>query len=112
MKPGKRRQGAPPFVALSKELLRSEDWKKGLTSSEKIVYLFLKCNYDGSNNGQIHLHYSELKTAMASATISSAFKGLEAKGWIEKTKMGGLFRYYNLYKLTGKHDKLFINFND
>ena len=112
MKPYKRRTKAPPFVGFAKVLLRSEDWKSGLTSAEKIVYIQLKCNYHGSDNGEIHLHYSELKTMMAPATISSAFKGLEKKGWIEKTKMGGLFRYYNLYKLTAKYDKLFISFNE
>jgi len=50
--------------------------------------------------------YLELKDIMAPATLSKALKGLIKKGWIEKTKHGGLFRYFCLYRLTGKYDNI------
>jgi len=87
-------------------LLRSQEWKN-LGASAKILYLYLKAKYNGSNNGQIRLYYSELKGIKglcSSATASKAFQELETSGWITKTKYGGLYRYFNEYKLTGKYD--------
>jgi len=88
---------------LERKTLRSQEWKK-LTRSEMITYIYIKKNYDGYNNGEISLKYSELKGVLASATLSKALKGLIVKGWIEKTEHGGMFRYYCLYKLTAKYD--------
>ena len=41
---------------------------------------------------------------------SKALKGLEAKGWIEKTKHGGLYRFTNKYSLTWKYDDAHLKF--
>lgn len=88
---------------LDKSLLKGPAWKE-LTHSEMVTYIHLKANHNGSNNGEIPFKYSEMKGIMAPDTISKALKGLIKKGWIEKTKYGGMFRYYCLYKLTGKYD--------
>ena len=101
----KQRSRCPPFVMLEKETLRSQQWEE-LSHSEMITYIYLKKNYNGRNNGEIPLKYSELKAILAPATLSKALKGLEGKGWIEKTQYGGLFRYYCLYKLTGRYDRI------
>lgn len=111
MKPGKRRTRLPSFVALTRETMRSDQWRKGLSSSEKVLYMHLKVKYVGYNNGEICLHYSELVGLMSKGTAWRAFKGLEEKGWIEKTKIGGLFRFINHYKLTGKYDNALIKYN-
>lgn len=95
----------PPFVMLERVTLNSPECK-ALTSAEFRVYTYIKKNYNGSNNGAIPFKYAELKGVMAPATISSALKGLEAKGWIKKTQYGGLHRYYCLYRLTCKYDRL------
>ncbi len=95
----------PPFVMLGRETLNSQEWKN-LSTSEMITYIYMKKNYNGGNNGEIPLKYLELKGILAPATISKSLKGLITKEWIEKTKHGGLFRYYCLYKLTGKHDRI------
>ncbi len=88
---------------LDKSMLKSSAWRD-LTSSEKITYVHLKANFNGSNNGEIPFTYSEMEGIMASATISKALKGLLHKGWIEKTQYGGMYRYYCQYKLIAKHD--------
>lgn len=111
MKPGKRKKRFSSFVAIERATLKSKEWREGLTSSEKVLYIHLKSKYVGTNNGEIELHYSELKDMMAPQTISTAFKGLEEKGWVEKTRRGGLYRYRNLYKLTGKYDQALVNYN-
>jgi len=91
------------FVMLERQTLLSLQWKQ-LSHSEMIAYIYLKNNFNGGNNEQIPLKYVELKEVMAPATLSKALKGLQTKGWIEKTQHGGMFRYYCLYKLTGQHD--------
>ena len=101
----RRRRKGPPFVMLERATLRSQGWKR-LSHSEMITYIYIKYNYNGGNNGQIPLKYSELKGILVPATLSGALKGLIRKGWIEKTKHGGLYRYYCLYKLTGKYDRI------
>ena len=100
-----RRSKGPPFVMLEKDTMVSAEWK-GLSHTEMIAYVYVKKNYNGGNNGEIPLKYSELEGVMSSATIVKALRGLESKGWIEKTKHGGMYRYYCLYKLTGTHDRL------
>lgn len=91
------------FVSIPRKTLRSKEWK-GLSSAAKIFYIHLKSKYNGYNNGDIRLYYSELKGIRglsSSATISRARKELEEKEWIKRMKLGGLFRYYNEYELTG-----------
>jgi hypothetical protein len=101
----RRRRKGPKFVMLERATLRSQEWKS-LSHSEMIAYIYVKYNYNGGNNGQIPLTYKELKGVLAPATLSEALKGLITKGWIEKTKHGGLYRYYCHYKLTGKYDRI------
>ena len=91
------------FVLLERQTLTSASWKE-LTLAEMIAYIYIKNNFNGVNNGQIPLKYLELKGVMAPATLSKALKGLISKEWIEKTQHGGMYRYYCLYKLTGRHD--------
>jgi len=101
----KKRKSYRPFVMLENATLNSQEWKQ-LTHSEMVAYVYIKKNFNGGNNGEIPLKYSELKGVMAPATISKALKGLVTKGWIEVTRHGGLYRYFCKYRLTGKYDFL------
>ena len=97
------------FVALPREWFHKSncpEWK-ALSAAAKLLYEYLKAGWNGSNNGQITLHYSQLrgvKGISSSSTISKAFKELEQTGWINKSALGGLYRKTNQYELTGKHD--------
>ena len=88
---------------LEHKTLDSEIWK-ALSPSERLIYIGIKRNYNGHNNGEIPFKYAE--SALSSTTTHRALKGLEKKEWITKTKHGGLHRFYCLYGLTGKHDKI------
>ncbi len=101
----KKKKSGPPFVMLEKATLKSKEWKV-LTSSEKLIYIYIKKNHNGLNNGEIPFKYSEATDEFSSATISRALKGLIKKEWIEKTRHGGLYRFYCLYRLTGKYDRV------
>ncbi len=100
----------PPFVALGRFMLKSKEWRK-LSPNAKIAYIYLKFKFVGHNNGEIELHYCELKDMMAPATISKSLKELEREGWAIKTKHGGLYRFVNKYKLTGKHDEVILKYS-
>ena len=94
------------FVMLPRQMLRSEEWKR-LSPAAKILYIQLKGKFNGFNNGEIRLYYSELrdiKGLSSDATISRAFRELEKNGWIERSNRGGLFRRINEYTLTGRFD--------
>jgi len=109
VKKGKRDKWGPPFVRLERRLiLKDENWRQ-LSPGAKMLYLFLKAKYNGSNNGQIKLHYSELKDCAGfknPRSISAAFQELEKKDWIKRSKIGGLHRFTNEYTLTGRYDAL------
>lgn len=102
----RKKKGFIPFAPIFKDVLSKPEWKS-LSRSEKLIYIYIKANYNGRNNGEIPFTYLSVKGEFASATISKALKGLIRNGWIEKTEHGGLFRYYCLYKLTLKYDRVF-----
>jgi len=95
------------FMMLGREMiLHCDEWKQ-LSPSAKVLYLCIKAKHNGTNNGQILLHYSELrkmKGFRSDETISKAFAELEKKGWINKPGPGGLYKIPNKYGLTGKYD--------
>ena len=97
------------FVALERGvMLRCASWRQ-LTLRAKIFYLYLKVKYNGKNNGEIQLHFSELADLpdfKSRKAFYSAEKELEAAEWVERTNMGGLYRNPNTYKLTGKYDAM------
>lgn len=101
-----RKKGGPPFVPIFKLVIYSEPWKQ-LSHTEKLIYIHIKANYNGSNNGEISLKYDDLNDQYARATIKKALKGLEEKGWVEKTRHGGLYRFHCKYRLTLQYDKVF-----
>ena len=103
----RRNKGYKSFVMLPRKMLRSKEWKD-LAPAAKLFYIHLKGKYNGHNNGEIRLHYSELKGIKgisSPSTISTANKELEEKGWIKRTKLGGLYRTINEYELTGNFDE-------
>ena len=99
------------FVGLERRLFRKCLEFRELTPRAIVLYLQLKSKFNGGNNGQIILHYSEVKGARgfkSDKSISAAFKELERAGWIKIAQNGGLYRYQNQYRLTAKVDKFGI----
>ena len=101
-----RNKSHSSFVMLPRKMIRGKEWKK-LSPAARELYIQLKGKYNGSNNGKIRLYYSELESIeglRSPSTRSKAFRELESKGWVKRTKLGGLYRYFNEYSLTGKYD--------
>ena len=103
----RRNKGNHSFVMIGRMmLLHCDEWKQ-LSPSAKIFYLYLKANFNGRNNGKIRLYYSglsDVKGVASPSTIAKAITELEKKGWIKRTKIGGLIRNINEFELTGEHD--------
>jgi hypothetical protein len=107
MSRAKRNKPNRSFVMLSRRMLLKDPEWRSLGVSAKLAYIYLKAKFNGTNNGGIQLHYSELKGVKglsSPSAISRAFNELEEKEWIKRTKYGGLYRYFNEFELTGKHD--------
>ena len=106
---GKKHRDTIPFVRIAKDMLvHCKEWKE-LSAAAKLLYQYIKTKYNGSNNGEIKLTYSELKGIKgisSPGTISKAQEELVKAEWIKITQHGGLYRYFNLYKLTWKYDPL------
>lgn len=105
----KNGRDSPPFARLEKDMLLNCSGWKDLSSSAKLLYMYIKAKYNGSNNGEIKLSYSELsgvKGISSSKTISKAQLELTTKEWIQITTLGGMYRHSNLYKLTWRFDTL------
>ena len=91
----------PPFVALYKALLKDPSWR-AISSSAKVVYIYMRSKFNTSTFGEVSLAYSEISDMMSTKTISRAFKELLDKGFIEKTKHGGLYGGVCKYKFIGE----------
>lgn len=100
-----RKHKYPPFVMVEKTTLQRKEWKE-LSHTAKLIYIYLKANYNGGNNGQIQFKYHQYKDEFSPTTISKALKELVSKGWLERAQYGGMFRFYCLYKLSGKYDTI------
>jgi hypothetical protein len=82
-----KRKGKQKFIMLPAWLMKSAAWHS-LTAVERAAYLEVKLLYDGLNNGRIGLGCRDLADSlrMGHSTAAQALKGLEAKGFIVKTK--------------------------
>lgn len=87
-------------------LFKENAWKE-LSPAAKLIYLYLKGKFNPGNNGRIRLYHSELKGHCGLKNPNTrciAFKELEEGGWIKRIQLGGLYRHFNEYELTGKYD--------
>jgi hypothetical protein len=96
------------YIMLPKEMLFKREWKE-LSPAAKIIYLYLKAKWS-PHKPRIRLYHSKLKDIKglkSPNTRCRGFRELEEKGWVIRTELGGLFRHFNEYELTGKHDPSF-----
>jgi len=104
---GRKKIKFKDFLMLGREMvLHGDEWMQ-LSPSAKVLYIHIKAKHNGTNNGNIVVHYSELEAVRglsSPSTASKAFTELENKGWITRTHYGGLYRRPNKYSLTGRYD--------
>lgn len=104
------KRGSPPkdprggHVRLYWSILDSPAWRV-LTHADVRVYLALRRKLGRTNNGDINATLAEMKHAgiSSSSTLSAALHRLEALGFIEKTRQGGIAhggKLCSLYRFT------------
>lgn len=105
-----RSKGSGQFYALTYRMLTSDEFR-GLSGPAVKLWLELnsryKVNGNGcySNNGQISLSMTEAARllGLGKTTVNRAFRELEIKGFIEKTKQGQWYgRLASEWRLTDK----------
>lgn len=88
-----RSKGGGPFVQLFKFMLESQAWKS-LSPADRAVYIELCALYNGANNGRLGLgarRAAELCN-ISKNTVSTCFRILEARGFIDCVTAGGFSR--------------------
>lgn len=96
---GRKKNRLPPFVAIFKDMLKSQAWE-ALTNSSRVAYLHLKSKCVTQNNDEITLSFKEMERIMNRHTFSRSIKQLEGHGFITKEQRGGLYRRRNFYRLS------------
>lgn len=71
---------------------RQERAWKALRASSRVVYIEIKAQYNGYNNGRIMAseRFLAARTGLAKNTVSRALEELQAKGFLAATKQGSL----------------------
>jgi len=84
-----RNESSDQYYIMPYVLLHSEAWR-GLKGSAVKVWLEIRSRFNGRNNGKLFLSLDEgaRLLGMGKQTVGSAFKELEAKGFLVKTKQG------------------------
>ena len=83
----KKKKGNGQFVLLSHWLLKQPAWR-ALKPGPQALYVALKMQFNGSNNGSVFLSQRDAVKALnvTRETVASYFAELEAKGFILKTE--------------------------
>ena len=93
----KKKNRLPPFVAIVKEMLRSDAWAE-LTNASRVAYVHLKDKCVSYEQSDITLSFREMERIMSRHTFSHAIDQLEEVGFIIKQQRGGLYRKRNYYR--------------
>ncbi len=101
-----KKKKAPPFVMLRRDLLRDKTWRE-LSSSAKVVYIYLRSKYNHVTKDNVTLSYTEMKDVIGTQAMSQALKELQEQGFIEKIKKGGLYGGLCVYNFKGLYKEFF-----
>ena len=85
------------FIPLTHELIDSPAWKD-LSPTDKVIYIQIYRQYNGRNDHDLKLPYSQMD--FAPATISKSLRHLVDVGLIDIIKQGGLFKNCSIYGLS------------
>ena len=95
----RRKNHLPPFVYITKEMLRSDAFKR-LTNASRIAYLLLKSQCCKADQNEVKCPYSEAIKYMHKSTFSQSISQLIELGFIKKEQQGGLYRKINVYTFS------------
>lgn len=99
MSTGRKKNRLPPFVAIVKDMLKSEAWLL-ISNASRVAYIHLKSKCVTAKNDEITLSFKEMERVMDRHTFSRSLNQLEAHGFITKDKRGGLYRKRNYFRIS------------
>jgi hypothetical protein len=88
-----------PFVMVYKDMLHSPAWES-LSNPARVAYLHIKADYNGYNEGNLKLPYSQAEKVMDKKTFTRALRQLQEHGFIVVTEHGGLFNRCTTFALS------------
>lgn len=103
----RKKYRARNFIMVFKKMLDDPEWRR-LSSSAKVVWLYMRSKFNYRDLGEVSLTYSEMADLMSSRTFRRAKKELEKEGWIEVCKFGGLFGGKCTYTFKGKFKDFYV----
>lgn len=95
----RKRNKLPPFVYITREMLKSKAFKK-LTNASRVTYLLFQAQIKSSGQTEIILTYTQTEEFMNNHTFSRSVKQLLKFGFIKKKQEGGLYRRTNIYSFS------------
>ena len=96
---GKKKNRLPPFVAILKEMLKSEAWLS-ISNPARVAYIHLKSKCVTANNDFVTLSYQEMEKIMQRKTFARALSQLEKHSFIIREQRGGLYRKRNYFRFS------------
>jgi len=99
-----RKSRIPPFVYITKEMLRSDAFKK-ISHASKTTLLLLRAQVKNHDQAEVKFPYSQAEEYMNRHTFARSIRELEKIGFIKKTQSGGLYRRTNIYTLCGEWER-------
>ena len=96
----RKKNRLPPFVAIPKDMIRSDAWKN-LSSTARDVFVLLKSKKVKADDFEVvTLSYNEMEEYIDRHTIKPAIDQLIENGFITITQRGGLHRKRNYYHFS------------
>ncbi|MBU1275807.1 MAG: hypothetical protein KJ720_10560 [Proteobacteria bacterium] len=92
------------FLKVFHDMLDSPAWF-AISNAARVAYLHLAADYDGSpgKEARLRLPYSQAEKLMTRKTFAKALRELQAKGFIQRTKAGGLYNNCSEYALAQEY---------
>ena len=96
-----KRRNSARFVRLMYPMLDSPAFNHLRSSSVMVLISILRRHngYNGTKDDPIVCPYSAMKGKLAAGTIANGIRELEAFGFIERVRRGGLMKQSNTYEL-------------
>ena len=98
---GRKKNRLPPFVFITKAMLKSDAYKE-LTNASRTAFLLLKAQCCKQDQQEVIFPYSHALDYMKTNTFSRSIKQLMDIGFIDKKQSGGLFRKVNIYSFSNR----------
>lgn len=95
----KKKDKLTRFVPLLWDMIDSVAWGR-LTNAARVALIHLMRDKDKAGKVELKLTYGQMEAIMKRDTFSRSLKQLEELGFITRTRIGGLYRRTNVFRLT------------